>query len=106
MKNKSSFQNVLEKLLEIDLKFVSRPCLKFSSEFFVQSKVFIWLRCFNIKALFNLLYITELKDHKDLIQSFCWKVDGSLLVTSSKVHDFLLCCKKSFLKLYDTSSRS
>lgn len=26
----------------------------------------------------------ELKDHKDLIQSFCWKVNGSLLVTSSK----------------------
>ena len=32
----------------------------------------------------------DLENHCDLVQSFCWKGDGSLLVSSSKVSDFLL----------------
>lgn len=45
-------------------------------------------------------------NHNDVVQSFCWKGDGSLLVTSSKVSDSTFYLKVNILRRgLDTNSK-
>ena len=50
-------------------------------------------------------YFAELENHQDLVHSFCWKGDGSLLATTSKVSDFILSnlCEKNLCGSETTS---
>ena len=51
---------------------------------FVHSVMHFWT-CFFFFLFDALWFGTGLECHQDLVHSFCWKGDGSLLVTSSKV---------------------